>query len=395
MRLGFVAPAMLSLFVAVACGGSEDQSQVQGGGSAASGNIGNNGVGGGLVIGGDGTAATGNTANASGQPVDPNSACANSAADGEPIPVDLYFMVDTTGSMNCPVPDKGPCDTDPGPPKSGESRWTVVSAALKAFVADPKNQGLGVGINFFPSKSNRTICQVSAYANPLVEVGPLATTGAGIAMSISAQAPGGQTPTVPSLQAAIEHATTWAKGHPTHRVAVVYATDGYPKGCTNNTIDAAATLAKAGFAATPSIPVYVLGVGPNLTDLNNIAVSGGTNKALLVDTTQDAAAQLTAALATIRGNAVLDCTYSIPAAPAGQVLEPGKVNVNYTNAMGVVTKVLQDPPGVACDKGTGWQYSADGKQINLCGAACTAVKADPGGKIQVLFGCTTEVGNPP
>jgi hypothetical protein len=392
MRLGFVAPAVLSLFVAVACGGSEDQSQVQGGGSAASGNI---GAGGGLVIGGDGTAASGNTANGTGDSFDPNSACANSAADGEPIPVDLYFMVDTTGSMNCPVPEKGACNGDPGPPKMGESRWTVVSAALKAFVADPTNQGLGVGMNFFPSKDEQQICNVSAYANPPVEIGPLSMTSAAITMNISAQTPGGQTPTVPSLQAAIQHATTWAKANPTHRVAVVYATDGYPKGCRNNTIDAAATLAKAGFAATPSIPVYVLGVGPNLTNLDSIALSGGTKKAFLVDTTQDAAAQLTAALATIRGNAVLDCTYSIPPAPTGQSLEPGKVNVNYTNSQGVATKVLQDPAGVSCDKGSGWQYSSDGKQINLCGAACNAVKADPGGKIRVLFGCTTEVGNPP
>ncbi|MEO6602632.1 MAG: vWA domain-containing protein [Polyangiaceae bacterium] len=393
MRLGFVAPAVLSLFVAIACGGSADPSQVQGGGSAANGN--GDGVGGGLVIGGDGAAASGNTAYGSGDSFDPNSACANSAADGEPIPVDLYFMVDTTGSMNCPVPDQGPCDADPGPPKTGESRWTLVSAALKSFVTAPANQGLGVGINFFPSKDDRQLCQASAYAKPLVEIGPLSTTGAAISTNISQQMPGGQTPTVPSLQAAIEHAATWAKANPTHRVAVVYATDGYPKGCRGNTIDAAAALAKAGFAATPSVPVYVLGVGPNLTNLDSIAIGGGTKKAFLVDTTQDAAAQLSAALATIRGNAVLDCTYSIPPAPTGQSLEPGKVNVNVTNSKGVATKVLQDPAGVSCDKGTGWQYSSDGKQINLCGAACNAVKADPGGKIQVLFGCTTEVGNPP
>lgn len=388
MRLSFVAPAVLSLFVAIACGGSENPSQVQGGGTAATGN----GAGGGFVIGGDGTAASGN---GTGDTVDPGSACANSAADGEPIPVDLYFMVDTTGSMNCPVPERGACDGDPGPPKMGDSRWTVVSAALKAFVADPANQGLGVGMNFFPSKDDQKICLASAYANPLVEIGPLATTSGAITMSIGQQTPGGQTPTVPSLQAAIEHATSWAKANPSHRVAVVYATDGYPKGCRNNTINAAAALAKAGFAANPSIPVYVLGVGPNLTSLDSIALSGGTNKAFLVDTTQDAAAQLTAALATIRGNAVLDCTYTIPAAPKGQTLEPGKVNVNYTSSAGVATKVLQDPAGVTCDKGAGWQYSSDGKQINLCGAACNAVKADPGGKIQVLFGCTTEVGNPP
>jgi hypothetical protein len=390
MRLGFVAPAVLSLFVAIACGGSEGASRVQVG-SAASGN---DGVGGGLLLIGDGTAASGNVANGSGDSLDPNSACAASAADGEAIPVDLYFMVDTTGSMNCPVPERGACNGDPGPPKKGDSRWSVVSAALKAFVADPANQSLGVGINFFPNKDPQKICEVSAYSEPPVEIGPLSTTGSAVTMNITAQTPGGQTPTVPSLQAALEHASLWAKAHPSHRVAVVYATDGYPKGCRDNTIDAAAELAKAGFAASPSIPVYVLGVGPNLNNLDNVAQSGGTKKAFLVDTTENAAAQLSAALASIRGNAVLDCTYSIPPAPAGQVLEAGKVNVKYTTSAGVSTKVLQDPPGVTCDQGSGWQYSADGKQIDLCGAACNAVKADPSGKIQVLFGCATEVSPP-
>jgi hypothetical protein len=61
----------------------------------------------------------------------------------------------------------------------------------------------------------------------------------------------------------------------------------------------------------------------------------------------------------------------------------------------VLTNVKQDPPNVACSAGSGWQYSSDSKQIILCGASCEAVKADPGGKMQVLFGCDTKVGEPP
>ncbi|HEY5376747.1 MAG TPA: hypothetical protein VIK01_23860, partial [Polyangiaceae bacterium] len=163
----------------------------------------------------------------------------------------------------------------------------------------------------------------------------------------------------------------------------------------NNTIDAAATLAAAAFAGKPSIPTYVLGVGPNLTDLNKIAMAGGTNTAFLIDTKGDAAGQLAKALASIRTTAVLGCTYTIPAPPAGQTLQPGLVNVNYTSSKGVTSKVTQDPAGTTCAKGNGWEYSADGTEINLCGALCDSVKADPGGKLQVLFGCATEVGMPP
>ncbi len=404
MRLRLVAPAVLSLFIAIACGGKDDQSQVGGFGAAATGN---NGAAGSLVIGTGGSANGTGDGTGGGDAFDPNSACATSAAEGQPIPVDLYFMVDITGSMNCPVPEKGACENDPGPPKSGDSRWSVVSAALKTFFADPANQALGAGIKFFPLQdtgggnnngNNGPICRASSYTAPEVEVGPLSTNSTLIVSAIGKQTPGGTTPTVPSLQAALDHATTWAKAHPTHRVVVVYATDGYPKGCGNgNTIDAAAVLAQRAFAAMPSISTYVLGVGPNLDDLNQIADAGSNKKtkAFLVDTTQNAATQLSAALASIRGSAAVDCTYTIPPPPSGQALEAGKVNVNYTNSKGEVTKVLHDAPNVPCDSGTGWQYSADGTQILLCGSACTAVKGDTGGKIQVLFGCATEVGNPP
>jgi hypothetical protein len=211
------------------------------------------------------------------------------------------------------------------------------------------------------------------------------------------QTPAGQTPTEASLDGALQHAAAWAKANPTHRVAVVYATDGYPKGCDGDSIDAAAAKAKTAFEATPSIPTYVLGVGPNLTALQAIADAGSAGKtaAFLVDTSKDAAAQLSAALATIRTTAVVGCTYTVPPPPAGMVLNPNQVNVQYTDPTGKVTNFGKDDANTPCDMGMGWQYSADMSQINLCGSACTAVKAASGGSVQVRFGCDTQPANPP
>ena len=398
MRAGFVTPVLLGFFVAAACSGNNQTSKVNGSaGSVASASGPGAGVGGDILnVGTGGSSASGNgTSNAGSDTLDSDAACATSSANGEPIPVDLYFMVDITGSMNCPVPEdpQTPCEVDPGPPYSKTTRWTVESAALSAFVSDPLNQGLGVGINFFPSQSN--LCNAATYVQPNVEIGTLPGAAKALDGAIMAQTPGGNTPTQPSLDGALQHASAWAKAHPTHKVAVVYATDGYPKGCgASNTIPAAATLAAAAFTANPSIATYVLGVGPNLTDLNSIAMSGGTGKAFLIDTTQNAATELATALASIRTTAVVGCTYNIPAPPAGQALDPAKVNVTYTDSKGKVTSVLQDPPGTDCAKGAGWQYSSDGKQIDLCGSMCTSVKAEPGGRLQVLFGCATLVGGP-
>ena len=402
MRFRLVAPVVLTAFVAVACGGKEASSEVGAGNGAT----------------GSGTAASGpsidtgngngNASGGSGSSLDPNSACATSSADGQPVPLDLYFMVDTTGSMTCSVPDSGPCDQPMAPMPGVETRWSVLSAALKAFIADPANAGLGMGIRFFPvpdtgggrpnnGGNNNAVCSAASYLTPAVEIAQLPGSATQLTNAVTMQSPAGTTPTVPSITAALEHATTWALAHPTHRVAVVYATDGYPAGCTGNTIDAAAALAKRGFDSSPSISTYVLGVGPNLANLEKIAAAGSNSKisAFLVDTSKDAASQLSTALASIRGKAALDCTYTVPAPPAGQTLKLTQVNVAYTSSKGVVTNVTQDPPNVACSAGSGWQYSSDNKQINLCGAACEAVKADPGGKMQVLFGCDTKVGEPP
>jgi len=402
MRLGHVAPILFGTFIALACGSNDDESKV-GGGTGATGNTNSGTAATGNINTGNGS-TTGNGSGGAGS-VDQGNACTSTSADGQAIPVDLFFMVDTTGSMNCPVPDNGmQCDMVNGPPATGESRWTVVSAALKAFIADPQNQTLGVGLRFFPDGNGNTgsACNAATYAMGGVQIGPLSTTAAPLTTAITMQRPNGNTPTLASLTGAINHATMWANANPTHRVAVVYATDGQPNGCGVNNdaqrdaaIQQAAAVALKAALGTPAIPTYVLGVGPDLDNLNTIASNGGTKAAFLVDTSQDAAAQLSAALGSIRSTTAVDCEYTIPAPPKGSTLAEGKVNVAYTSGAGTVTNILQDPTGVTCDKGSGWQYNAAKTQILLCGKACSDVKADKGAKVQVLFGCDTMVGSPP
>ena len=89
MRFRYITPVVLGFLVALACAG-KNGSQV--GAGAGSGNI-NTGQGGGLNVGNPGSgggAATGNSANGTGtgDTFDPDAACATSAADGQPIPVE-------------------------------------------------------------------------------------------------------------------------------------------------------------------------------------------------------------------------------------------------------------------------------------------------------------------
>jgi len=65
------------------------------------------------------------------------SACAAEVRKGELAPVDLYVLLDKSGSMHDQT-------------SSGITKWDAISTALRAFVQDPASAGLGVGLQYFP-----------------------------------------------------------------------------------------------------------------------------------------------------------------------------------------------------------------------------------------------------
>lgn len=350
------------------------------GGSSTGGSI-STGTGGSGAVSGSG--GSGN--------LDPDAACSAVSRESSKAVVALYFMVDISGSMKCEVPEadpEDPCEVDPGGNYADRNRWTDSRTALKGFFSSSASAGMWAGIGFFPSNGS---CNADDYADPVSEIAELPASATAINEAIDDQGPNGQTPTVPSLQGALDHARAWAGTHPDHTPVVVYLTDGYPRGCNGNSIDRAAQIAEAAFDDDPSVRTYVLAVGPNLEDLDQIAQAGGTDAAFAVDTGADVTAQLTEALAQIRDDVVIECTYTIPTPPAGQSFEPGKVNVRYTSG-GATTDIGFNPTTDTCTEG--WQYSTDGTQIIVCGETCEMVKANSDAKIEVLFGCSTKPVDP-
>lgn len=399
--------ALLSLAATLAgCGGEERDVVGEGLGSMNAGGAGGSGSGSGSgatasaagaspVITGTGGASNAGSGSGATAGLDPGTACASQSKQGEKPIVGLYFMVDISGSMKCPVPELDPpCERDPGEPYSATTRWTHESSALRSFFNSNTTAGMWTGIGFFPrTRQGELLCNASDYATPATALAPLPTSSGAITAAIDAQRPGGYTPTVPSLQGALDHLEEWSSAHPEQTVAVVYATDGYPMGCgRNNNIEEAARIAGEAFERARSIRTYVLALGPNLDDLDAIAEAGGTQAAFRVDTTQDVTAQLTDALASIRSDVTVECTYTIPEPPAGEELDYGRVNVSYTTSGGSSVDIARDPSVSDCTQG--WQYSADGTQIQLCGETCSMVQADPGARVDVLFGCATTIGEP-
>ena len=95
--------------------------------------------------------------------------------------------------------------------------------------------------------------------------------------------------------------------------------------------------------------------------------------------------------------AKISCDYPIPVPPDGTTIDPKKVNVKYTNSNGTETTIYNVPTGQAgCGTTGGWYYDvpAAPTKITVCANTCAALQGDVGGKVEVLFGCETQIKPP-
>jgi hypothetical protein len=84
--------------------------------------------------------------------------------------------------------------------------------------------------------------------------------------------------------------------------------------------------------------------------------------------------------------AILPCSYLVPIPPPGQQFDPDLVNVVLIPAGAEPLLAVQSRQA---DCAEGWRFSADGREIELCGATCSTVQADPHTQIELFFGCAT------
>jgi hypothetical protein len=298
------------------------------------------------------------------------SACATQSATAEARPVYLVFMFDKSGSMV----------------NGGSPKWNSSKAATKAFFQSPQSAGISASLTFFPDSQNAS-CSAGDYDTPKVTMSALPSNTFGNVLD--QQSPAGGTPTRPALDGAITYAQSVAAGQGKDgKVAIVLVTDGQPEGCSNNSVASVKSLAAA---VASTIPTYVIGVGDALTNLDEIAVGGGTKSALIVSTADPTKIQadFTKAIETIKASA-LTCDYKIPAAPAGETFDRAKVNVQHTPNGGAAGTLNYNP---TCTGGTGWRYDNEAAptRILLCDGSCDAVKSKAG-KVDILFGCATQTG---
>jgi hypothetical protein len=271
-----------------------------------------------------------------------------------------------------------------------DDKWTNVKAALESFVTNPSYSDLGVGLQFFPIRKQ---CSVSDYETLAVPLGPEPQVSTPITQALEAQMMSGGTPTVPLLQGLVAYLQ--AHPNPAHKPVIVLATDGVPDdacaspvaGETPNTLDNAIAVTAAAYAGTPSIPVFVIGVGSELTALNGIAQAGGTGQATLVDTGGNAQQQFLAALDAARRTAI-PCDFAIP---SDSNVDPNQTNVVYLPAGAAAQQFVFVGDASSCAQAptSGWYFDDPNQptKVILCGGACDMVKADDRGQVNVVFGC--------
>ncbi|HQY61883.1 MAG: VWA domain-containing protein [Myxococcales bacterium] len=311
--------------------------------------------------------------------------CASVKAKADRLPLEMIVVLDKSGSM-CEYTTA----TEPRNCGNAASKWKIVTKALETFFRSFESAEITVSLIAFP---NGDECNAATYRTP-IERQKLPLGADALVAKMNGLSPNGSTPTTPAADGAVQYAKTVdAALAGRGKTVIVFATDGLPQGCNNNSIQAAGNVVGV---VSSTIKSYVIGVGANLTALNDLAVKGGTSKALLVSNanTTQASMDLTTALSQIRG-ASLACEYALPAPPAGQKLDINAVNVQFTLAGGTPQTL---PYSADCSNAKGWRYDSATAptKITLCQTACDDVKATAGteSKLDVVLGCKTEGGTP-
>jgi Mg-chelatase subunit ChlD len=369
---GSIGVGALVSVLLVACSGSKGETGFAPDNATSSGSSGSSGKGSSSGGGGSSGDLLGGS---DGGSIAADAACATSAAKAQQQPLDMYIMLDQSGSMR----DQG--------------KWTSVTGALNSFFTQPTAAGIGVGLQYFGLDNGGlgSSCTASDYATPEIEIAALPGSASALSTSLGGHGPLSDTPTFPALQGAVDHAKTWANAHPGHVTIVVLATDGEPNSSCDDNLTDIDNIASTAAAGNPKIPTFVIGVGTSLSNLNGIAAAGGTGQAFVVDPTGNTAKQFLDALNKIRGT-VLGCTYQIPVPPNGGTIDYGTVNVVYTPGGGSQVTIPKVADKASCPAtGDAWYYDNNTAptQINLCDASCKTVGADANGAVSVIIGCST------
>lgn len=314
--------------------------------------------------------------------------CAATTRTAVPVPLDVIFLLDRSGSMNGP-------------------KWDSVSTAIPAFA----NQGFPaptqIGLSFTPFivnedffgdqiGTNYEVCEYRLYKELVVPLAPAAAQRATLETAIaSAVVPGSggfgtMTPLHASLRGTYFAAAKAQDAHPDHQVVVVVMTDGDPSYCEQYGAESTSAAALAGLAASAlhynGVRTFAVGfANTTLGVLEKITAAGG-GKVLLPPsyTTGNLLEQMN-----IITRSAIGCVFALPKPPAGQTLDPKNVSLDVTVRTGERTAIPRAADATSCHGEDGWYYDNASKPTKaiLCPTSCTGLRSQSGARVDIAVGC--------
>ena len=372
--------------------------------------------------------------------------CTGWTAEGEMVPANIVFIVDTSGSMK----DVSANTTD------GRSKWAITKTALEgALDTIPRLTSVGMLLwpNMMTSVNNNDVTNC-AYCNPdgspnpdgigmcvnvnaLVPLQKMEGTGSAhrqdLANTLEAVSPQGGTPMADAYNYAIDANYGGANSQVPGKKYAVLITDGqptiqlgcegtgeerYPKDFTPVDQSIAGAFQNSPFVRTfvigsPGSEHQTLSGADGRGALSQAAIDGdtplsptcqadgGPNKDNFCHFDMSAAADFatgfSGALRNITGQ-VLSCTYTVNDSQLqGQLFNPDKVNVVYQVNGSIADgdlKLVGKSTTPDCPDVNGWYMDPDdpnGKTIKLCPNTCGKIQMDAGAVVDIRGGCDTIV----
>jgi hypothetical protein len=404
--VGFAGGALLLGAIMLACSSTtngDDGASSSGGTSGSSSGCGINGCTSGGSTSGDPTMP---------EILPDEEACASSNIAASKAAVHLVFSVDVTGSM-CQIADDEDAPEDPATCNRPATKWSQVRGGLGNFFTTTKDADLSVSLIPWSARQfGVNYCEGATFNKSLV---PATTTLPSMLPSteLNKIAPGGLTPTAGAIRGAVNYMGTVKGTLDGGKIVLVLVTDGVPNVCphTPEKLEAASRQGQAAFdkllqasvaesakvageSKTQGFPVYVIGVGGAVGNLETIAAAGGTEHAVLIKNTDPnkVGAQLLETLEKIRGQ-VSGCDIRIPPSKDGTALSYDKVNLSVEMA-GAAKRYLPYSPD--CSNPEGWKYNvppggaSPPSRIELCTNSCATTKANPKISLKLKLGCQSK-----
>jgi hypothetical protein len=290
--------------------------------------------------------------------------CGTTTRDTTQAPADILIVLDRSESMTSSLTDDKTCTSS-----TCTTRLAAVVPAVQAVVTD--NPGIHWGLELFSSPGGNS-CSVSS--TPQVPIS--ADSSAAINAQLAALTTQTSTPTRLAITTATAYLNMVADGN---NKAILLASDGLPNcasgagSSSSGTDDLSGTKVAVKAAKDAGFPVYVIGIGPttSVSNLNQLAVEGGTGSYYPATSTTE----LNAALTKI-AKAVSTCTFKSDTAPP-----KGNSSLVY---------VYVDKNYVAQDDSNGWKFDptdSTNSTIVLTGSTCTDLMDGKTSQVQIVFGC--------